>query len=100
MPHLSQTMAPPGATIWWSAPGSASAQAQPHLERMQKWVFGGYTLRLGTEGPKVEMDAAVGLAEAHTGESIKDLLARADVLMYKQKAELHKRRATPSCGKN
>ncbi len=31
MPQLSQTMAPPGATIWWSgsAPGSASAQAVP-----------------------------------------------------------------------
>jgi eukaryotic-like serine/threonine-protein kinase len=31
MPHLSQTMAPPGVTIWWSgsAPGSASAQARP-----------------------------------------------------------------------
>ena len=25
MPQLSQTMAPPGATIWWSAPGSASS---------------------------------------------------------------------------
>ena len=31
MPHLSQTMAPPGATIWWagSVPGSASAQGRP-----------------------------------------------------------------------
>ncbi len=29
MPQLSQTMAPPGATSWWSAPGSASAQARP-----------------------------------------------------------------------
>ena len=29
MPQLSQTMAPPGATIWWSASGSASAQARP-----------------------------------------------------------------------
>ena len=28
-PHLSQTMAPPGATIWWSAPGSASAPPRP-----------------------------------------------------------------------
>ncbi|MFI5081533.1 MAG: AarF/UbiB family protein [Streptosporangiales bacterium] len=28
-PHLSQTMAPPGATSWWSGPGSASAQARP-----------------------------------------------------------------------
>ena len=25
MPQLSQTMAPPGATTWWSAPGSASS---------------------------------------------------------------------------
>jgi eukaryotic-like serine/threonine-protein kinase len=29
MPQLSQTMAPPGATSWWSGPGSASAQARP-----------------------------------------------------------------------
>ncbi|HLN66663.1 MAG TPA: AarF/UbiB family protein [Streptosporangiaceae bacterium] len=31
MPQLSQTMAPPGATMWWSgsAPGSASAPARP-----------------------------------------------------------------------
>ena len=31
MPHLSQTMAPPGAASWWSGsiPGSASAQARP-----------------------------------------------------------------------
>ena len=28
-PHLSQTMAPPGATIWWSASGSASAPPRP-----------------------------------------------------------------------
>jgi hypothetical protein len=29
MPHLSQTMAVPGATIWWSGSGSASAQGPP-----------------------------------------------------------------------
>ena len=64
--------------------------AQAHAERMQKWVFGSYTLHLGAEGPKVDMDAAVGLVEAQPGESIKDLLARADSIMYKQKAEMHK----------
>lgn len=67
------------------------AEAQTHVERMQKWVFGGYTLHLGAEGPKVEMDAAVGLVQAQPGESGKDLLARADALMYKQKAEMHQR---------
>jgi hypothetical protein len=29
MPQLSQTMMRPGSTIWWSGPGSASAQAPP-----------------------------------------------------------------------
>ena len=29
MPQLSQVMALPGATIWWSGPGSASGQAPP-----------------------------------------------------------------------
>jgi hypothetical protein len=29
MPQLSQTMAPPGASIWWSGPGPASAPARP-----------------------------------------------------------------------
>ena len=66
------------------------ADARSHVERMQKWVFGSYTLHLGAEGPKVEMSAAVGLVEWQPGESIKELLCRADALMYKQKAEMHK----------
>ena len=64
--------------------------ARSHVERMQKWVFGSYTLHLGAEGPKVEMTAAIGLVEWQPGENTKGLLARADALMYKQKAEMHK----------
>ena len=67
--------------------------AHAHVERMRKWVFGSYTLHLGAEGPKVEMDAAVGLIEAQPGEGVKDMLARADALMYKQKGEMHTRPA-------
>ena len=66
------------------------AEAQAHVERMQKWVFGSYTLHLGTEGPKIEMNAAIGLVEWQSGETIKDLLARADTLMYKRKSEMRK----------
>ena len=65
------------------------SEAQSHVERMQKWVFGSYTLRLGAEGPKVETKAAVGLVEWQTGETLKQVLARADALMYKQKAVMH-----------
>jgi len=57
---------------------------------MQKWVFGSYTLHLGTEGPKVEMTAAVGLVAWQAGETIKGLLGRADVLMYKHKSDVRK----------
>jgi diguanylate cyclase (GGDEF)-like protein len=65
-------------------------EAQSHVERMQKWVFGSYTLHLGAKGPKVDLTAAIGLVEWRTGETIKEVLARADTQMYKQKAAMHK----------
>ena len=71
------------------------AEAQSHIERMQKWVFGNYTLRLGDKEPKVEMTAAVGVAEYQCGEEIKGVLSRADTLMYKYKAEMHKQKQPP-----
>ena len=74
-------------------------EAQSHVERMQKWVFGSYTLHLGAEGPKVEMTAALGLVEWQTGETLKQVLARADTLMYKQKAEMRKQPVSPPGGR-
>ena len=65
-------------------------EAQNHVERMQKWVFGGYTVKLGSAGPKVEMNAALGLVEWQADEDIKEIVARADALMYRQKTEMHK----------
>ena len=73
---------------------SALAEAHSHVERMQKWVFGNYTLHLRADEPKVEMTAALGLVEWQAGEAIKDVLARADVLMYKQKNEMRKQLRT------
>jgi diguanylate cyclase (GGDEF)-like protein len=66
-------------------------EARSHVERMQKWVFGSYTLQTGLEGLKVEANAALGLVEWQAGEDIKEVLARADALMHKQKAEMHRR---------
>ncbi len=70
------------------------AEAQSHVERMQKWVFGSYTLNLGAEGPKVEMTAAIGLVQWQSEETLRQVLARADALMYKQKAEMHKQQGS------
>jgi diguanylate cyclase (GGDEF)-like protein len=75
------------------------AEAQAHVERMRKWVFGGYTLHLGPQGPKVEMNAALGLVEWQTGEGIKEVLARADALMYKHKAETHQQPSAAATGR-
>jgi len=72
-------------------------EARSHVERMQKWVFGSYTLQTGPEGPKLESTAALGLVEWQPGEGIKEVLARADALMYKQKQEMHKQ-ATATLG--
>ena len=71
------------------------ADAQAHVERMQKWVFGGYTLHSQPDGPKVDMTAALGLVTWKPGESIKEVVAHADALMYKEKKEMHKRSGPP-----
>jgi diguanylate cyclase (GGDEF)-like protein len=59
--------------------------AQAQIERASKWVRGGYSIQ-GIEGPvKLNVDASVGLAEFIHGESINELLARADAAMYQNK---------------
>ena len=67
-----------------------SANAQ--VERMQKWVFGNYTIRpgKGTGEVKVHVDGAVGLAEWQAGETTKSLIERADATMYAQKGRSRK----------
>ena len=69
------------------ASGDAAA-AQAQIDRMQKWVFGEYTIRpgKGTGEVKVSVSAAVGFAQWQTGETVKSLIDRADAAMYAQKA--------------
>ena len=59
--------------------------ARQHVERVRKWVFGNYTVR--GEGParKLPVDASVGVAAWRKGETMADMLARADADMYQQK---------------
>ena len=72
-------------------------EAQSHVERMRKWVFGSYTLHLGTERPRLKIEnIAIGLVERRPRETLKEVLARADTLMYKQKAEMRKGSGTPA----
>jgi len=60
------------------------------IERMRKWVFGEYSLQAGAEQVKVKVEAAVGVAEWKQGESIQQLVQRADAAMYREKSLLRR----------
>jgi diguanylate cyclase (GGDEF)-like protein len=64
--------------------------AAAQIERLEKWVFGEYTIRpgKGSGEVKVQVGAAVGLAQWQPGETLKAVVERADAEMYKQKQEM------------
>jgi diguanylate cyclase (GGDEF)-like protein len=66
--------------------------AQTQIGRLQKWVFGDYTIHpaKGAAAIKIKVDAAVGMAEWRPGESKLSLIERADAAMYAQKAQERK----------
>ena len=66
--------------------------ARTQVERLQKWVFGQYTIRpgKGSKEVKANVDAAVGLAEWKPGEALTSLIERADAAMYKNKHQSRK----------
>ena len=63
--------------------GLQDAGAQ--VERIARWVFGDYTIRLGDTSRKVAVSAAIGTAEWQAGDSLQTLLDRADAAMYRAK---------------
>jgi diguanylate cyclase (GGDEF)-like protein len=71
--------------------GFPDASAQ--TDRLRKWVCGNYTVSEKSGAQKLKVDASIGLAEHMPGETMKDLLARADAAMYEQKAASKKNRS-------
>jgi len=63
--------------------------AERQVERIRQWVFGEYTLPCAKlrDGLRVQVEAAVGLAEWVPGETMEELLKRADAAMYENKRE-------------
>jgi diguanylate cyclase (GGDEF)-like protein len=65
--------------------------AKSQIERMRKWILGAYTIQLG-EGRgelKVDVDASIGMAQWQPGETIQQVVERADAAMYKEKRLAH-----------
>ena len=67
------------------------ADVQAHIERVQKWVLGEYTLEGLTGRQKVTLGASIGVAEWVSGATLGELIDQADAAMYALK---HTRRAS------
>ena len=65
------------------------AGAKPQIERIRHWVFGNYTVETGAGKPtlKVDVTAAVGLAQWSSGMTMKQVIEQADAAMYRDKRE-------------
>jgi diguanylate cyclase (GGDEF)-like protein len=68
--------------------------ARRHVERVRKWVFGDYAVQGDGPARKLSVDASVGVAAWREGETIAEMLARADRDMYQQKKAVG-RKTTP-----
>jgi diguanylate cyclase (GGDEF)-like protein len=62
------------------------AEATAQIERLRKWVCGNYTIQANSVSTKLQVGASIGLAERLPGETMKELIARADAEMYRDKA--------------
>jgi diguanylate cyclase (GGDEF)-like protein len=59
--------------------------ALARLERIRHWVNGDYAVKGDPDAPKVKVTAAAGAAQWNPGESMRDILDRADAAMYADK---------------
>ena len=62
------------------------ASAESQMDRMRKWVLGDYTIQLAASPPvKVSLDASIGVAQWQPGETMQQIIERADSAMYREK---------------
>jgi GGDEF domain-containing protein len=69
--------------------------AQGQIERIERWVFGEYTLPsdAGHAPLKFDIRASIGAAEWSSGESMAHLIECTDQAMYRQKKLARKQNA-------
>ncbi|MGA3008725.1 MAG: GGDEF domain-containing protein [Terracidiphilus sp.] len=73
-----------------------SAEGAVQIDRLRKWVFGNYTVQTSTVPARLQVDASIGMVERQAGESMKELVARADVEMYRDKTASRKNKSQRS----
>lgn len=69
--------------------------AQLHLDRIQDWVFGRYLIQVGMNKKPVEvrLDASIGVADWHPGETMEEVIENADRAMYREKQQSRVKKA-------
>lgn len=69
--------------------------AKSQVQRLQKWALGEYTILTGSgsSGAKVKVDASIGVAQWQAGETIQQLISRADSTMYREKEKARSQKA-------
>jgi diguanylate cyclase (GGDEF)-like protein len=68
--------------------------AKTHTECVEEWVFGEFTIYGETKRPiPIQMDGCVGAAEWHRGQTMEELIGKADSEMYLRKKLTHRERA-------
>jgi diguanylate cyclase (GGDEF)-like protein len=66
--------------------GCSLADAQTHVDRIEKWVVGEYVLASATGPQKAHVGASIGLDEWQPGKTMREVIDRADAAMYQRKA--------------
>jgi len=59
--------------------------ASARLERIRRWANGSYAVKGNPNTPMVKVTAAAGAVQWNPGESMRDVLGRADAAMYADK---------------
>ncbi|HEY1902629.1 MAG TPA: GGDEF domain-containing protein [Terracidiphilus sp.] len=61
-------------------------EAEAQIDRLRVWVCGSYQVQARSGTMKLKVEASIGLAVHAPGETMKDLLGRADAAMYRCKS--------------
>jgi diguanylate cyclase (GGDEF)-like protein len=69
--------------------------AKSQCERVEKWVLGEYTIPAakGSKEAKFKVHASMGLAQWQAGETLQQLITRADSTMYREKEQARSQKA-------
>lgn len=65
----------------------ATDEVHARIDPIRKWVCGDYTIEVGGQKRKVNVNASIGVASWRSGETAAELVSRADAAMYQEKAK-------------